>query len=150
MDQTVLAYIYHNDKVLMLFRNKKENDINEGKYMGVGGHIEKGETPDMALIREIKEETNLDVISYKLRGKLLFINKKYQEIIYLYTVDEVKGELIECNEGDLNYFDKNEIFSLKMWEGDYYFLKLLAQNEPYFELTLVYEDDVLLKIDRTL
>ena len=150
MDETVLAYIFKDDEVLMLYRNKKKVDINKGKWMGVGGHIEKGETPDKALVREIKEETNLDVISYELRGKLLFINKDYKELIYLYTVNKVKGELIECNEGELSYIKVDKLMDLNMWEGDYYFLKLLLNNEPYFELTLTYEDDKLLNINRNI
>ena len=149
MNQTVLAYIYHHHQVLMLFRNKKENDINEGKWVGVGGHIEINESPEHALIREIKEETNLDVISYQLRGLLSFINGDYEEIIYLYTVNEVKGEIGECNEGELRYFDEEDILKLNMWEGDKYFLDLIKQNEPYFELTLIYNGDKLIEIRRT-
>ena len=55
MDETVLAYIEIEGLYLMLYRNKKKNDMNEGKWMGVGGHIERGETPDQALVREVKE-----------------------------------------------------------------------------------------------
>lgn len=41
----------------MLYRNKKEKDINKGKYVGIGGHVEKNESPNEAVIREVKEET---------------------------------------------------------------------------------------------
>lgn len=150
MEETVLAYIFNDDEVLMLFRNKKKNDINKGKWMGVGGHIEKGETPEQALIREIKEETNLDVISYKFRGTLLFINNEYQEKIYLYTVDKYLGNIKECNEGDLQFFNKEDVVNLNMWKGDYYFYNLLLKDEPYFELTLIYDKDELIRIDRNL
>ncbi len=148
MDETVLAYIYKEDKVLMLYRNKKENDINEGKWMGVGGHIEKGETPDQALIREIKEETGLDTIKYQLLGVIYFTANNYHEKMYLYKVAEVVGSLIECNEGELSYIDKKDIFSLPMWEGDKIFLKYMEEDEPYFELDLVYQNDKLISWKR--
>ena len=58
---TTLCYIEQDGKYLMLYRNKKENDINEGKWIGVGGRFEEGETPEGALIREIKEELDVKI-----------------------------------------------------------------------------------------
>ena len=144
MDETVLAYIEIDGLYLMLYRNKKKNDMSEGKWMGVGGHIEPGETPDQALIREVKEETNLDVISFRYVAKLLFVNNDYQEIMHLYKVDEVEGEMKECNEGELRYIPKELINSLNMWEGDKYFLDRL--DDDYFELTLIYKDKELVEV----
>ena len=144
MDETVLAYIEIEGFYLMLYRNKKKNDMNEGKWMGVGGHIEPGETPGQALVREIKEETNLDVTSFRYVAKLLFVNDDYQEIMHLYKVDAVEGEIKECNEGDLRYIPKESIHLLNMWEGDKYFLDRL--DDDYFELTLIYKDKELVEV----
>lgn len=83
MDRTVLAYIKKDNSFLMLFRNKKKHDINKGKWVGIGGHIEEGENKEQALIREIKEETGLDVIKYQYRGELLFVNNDFEEVMYL-------------------------------------------------------------------
>ena len=149
MDKTVLAYIKNKDSYLMLFRNKKKNDINEGKYVGIGGHIELGESPEEAVVREVKEETNLDLTSYELRGKLYFESDGYEEMIYLYT-GEASGNLSECDEGELSYIPIEKVRDYKMWEGDYFFLRLIEKDEPYFELTLEYLDDKLIKITRTL
>ena len=148
MDKTVLCYLFKEEEVLLLFRNKKKNDINEGKWIGIGGHIEKGESPDETLIREVKEETNLNILSFEYRGKLYFINGEYKEVIYLYTSSNYSGEIKECDEGTLKYFPKNEIFNLPMWEGDKIFLKYLLTNTPYFELKLIYKGSTLLSVER--
>ncbi len=148
MDKTVLTYIEKDNKYLMLYRNKKENDLNEGKWIGIGGHIEKGETPDMAMIREVKEETGLDVISYKYRGLVHFASDDYQEVMYLYTVDSFKGELIECDEGTLEFIPKDNILSLNMWEGDKYFLNLIKEDVSDFEIELFYSKDKLIHYRR--
>ena len=141
MVETVLAYIRINHRILMLFRNKKKVDINKGKWIGIGGHLEEGETKDEALIREIKEETGLTVKNYSYRGELLFINDDFQEIMYLYLVDEVEGSLIDCDEGELRWFNEDEIMSLNMWEGDKVFLPRLLTTDEFIKLKLIYKDD---------
>ena len=148
IDKTVLAYIDINDQYLLLYRNKKKEDINKGKWIGVGGHIEERETPEDALRREIKEETGYNVIDFQKRGILHFGYGDYQEIIYLYTVAKISGEMIDCDEGMLKFFDKKEVFDLPMWEGDKIFLKYLLNDEPYFELELIYEGDKLISYKR--
>ena len=144
MNETVLAYIEKDNSYLMLLRNKKKHDINANKYIGVGGHLEKGETPVDALYREIKEETGLDVISYEYRGLIHFHYDDIYELMHLYVVSDFKGELIECNEGTLSWVKRSDIFSLDLWEGDKIFLKKLLNNDPYFELELNYLKDKLI------
>lgn len=140
MDKTVLAYIDNGNEYLMLYRNKKKNDYNHGKWIGVGGHIEDGEAPNQALIREIKEETGLDVLSYKLVGEIEFIDTDFNELMYLYIVDNYSGNLIECDEGDLKWIPKNDILKLNLYEGDKLFLERLLNNDyNKFDLRLTYE-----------
>ena len=86
----------------MLHRVKKHNDINEGKWIGVGGHAEDQESPEECLLREVKEETGLTLTSYKLRGLVTFICDKCEpELMCVFTANEYIGELTECNEGEL-------------------------------------------------
>ena len=146
MDKTVLVYIERNNQYLMLYRNKEENDLNEGKWMGVGGHIELNETKEEALIREVKEETGLDVLSYQYCGELLFINDDYEEIIYLYKVNDFEGELIECNEGTLKWINISKVMSLTMWEGDYIFMPKIINYKKEINMTLLYEGKKLIKV----
>ena len=146
MDKTVLAYIKKDNQFLMLYRNKKKKDINKEKWIGVGGHLEKGESKEQALIREIKEETGLDVLHYIYRGELLFVNNDFEEVMYLYLVDEVKGEIIDCDEGELAWIKKEDLMSLNMWEGDYKFLPLLINTDEFIRLKLIYKDDQLVGV----
>ena len=100
MEITTLCYIEKDNKYLMLKRIKKKEDINKGKWIGVGGHFEEGESPEECICREVLEETGLTLTSYKARGILTFVqNKTFTEYIWLFTADEFEGELIECNEG---------------------------------------------------
>lgn len=148
MDKTVLVYIFKDDKVLLLYRNKKKNDLNEGKYVGIGGHIETNETKEEALLREAKEETNLTLLDYKYHAKIYFKDDDYEEIMYLFSSSNFIGELKECDEGELHWINVSEIFSLPMWEGDKYFLTPLMNKEAYFEISLLYSKGKLIEYKR--
>ena len=143
LPETVLAYIEKDDSFLMLYRNKKKNDINANKWIGVGGHLEIDETPVDALKREVKEETGLDVKEYQYRGLIHFNYGELSELMHLFIVTKVSGELIECDEGTLQYISKSEVLNIPIWEGDRIFLKKLLCNDPYFELELNYQQDTL-------
>lgn len=141
--ETVLCYIFKDDEVLMLKKNEVKGDMNSSKWLGVGGHIEDGEHPDDAILRETKEETGLTLTSYDLLGTIKFyMNGKYSEKIYVYVGYEVKGEMISCDEGLLQFFKKDEILNLSLWEGDKIFLRPLLENKK-FKCSLYYEDNKL-------
>ena len=139
MDKTVLCYIKNNNSYLLMLRNKKKNDLNEEKWIGIGGHIEIGESKEDALVREVKEETGLTLNSFTYRGEILFINDDYQETMYLYTSNSFSGKLIECDEGELRWIKKDEILSLHLWEGDRIFLPILLNGDESINLKLIYK-----------
>ena len=143
--RTTLCYIERGDEYLFLHRVKKEKDVNAGKYIGVGGHIEPGESPTACMKREILEETGLRVKKYAYLGKIDFLNDLYPpERMYLYKVTAFEGELSPCDEGDLVWVKKNVMMNLNLWEGDRIFLPLLEkENEKPFQLDLHYSGDVL-------
>lgn len=144
MINTTLCYIEKDNKYLMLHRTKKENDLNEGKWIGVGGKFEKDETPEECLLREVKEETGLTLTKYKLRAVITFISNKWQtEYMYLFTSSEFTGELISCNEGELEWVAQDDILKLNIWEGDKIFLKKMIEEDNFFTLKVVYEGDKL-------
>ena len=135
---TTLCYIEKDNAYLMMHRVKKKNDINKDKYIGVGGHIEHGESPEDCILREIKEETGLDAINIRLRGLLSFVIDDYDEYSFLYTCDDYSGEIKDCDEGELVWVDKDKINDLPLWEGDKIFFELLNKRADFFSLKLVY------------
>ena len=145
---TTLCYIEKDEKYLMLHRVLKKNDINKDKWIGVGGHFEKGESPEDCLLREVKEETGLTLTSHRFRGLITFTfssqgRETDTEYMCLYTANGYEGELISCSEGNLEWVNKKDIFSLKLWEGDKIFFRLLQEERQFFSLKLVYQDDEL-------
>ena len=137
---STLCYIKRDESILMLHRVKKKNDINKGKWIGVGGHFEDGESPEECLIREVLEETGLKLASYKFRAIITFIyDKDITEYMHLYTADEFFGEMIECDEGNLSWVPKSKLLDLELWDGDKIFLRLLDERDDFFSLKLIYD-----------
>ena len=144
MKETTLCYVQKDNNYLMLHRIKKEEDVNEGKWIGIGGRIEEGETPEQCLVREAKEETGLLLTSYQYRGIVHFRSEDYEdEEMHLFTADAFEGELTECNEGVLKWIDRDKLYDLPMWEGDKLFFGLIRSNAKFFDLTLQYKKDKL-------
>lgn len=146
MVMTTLCYIEKDDCYLMLHRVKKENDINRDKWIGVGGHFEEGESPEECLLREVKEETGLTLHGFQFRGIVTFCCDGGETIyMCLYTSSEFEGDLIECEEGNLEWVKKSEVEQLPIWEGDKVFFRLLAEDAPFFSLKLCYEKGTLVE-----
>ena len=142
MINTTLCYITRGDDVLMLHRVKKKNDINKDKWIGIGGKFEGEESPDECLLREVREETGLELTQWQCRGVVTFLSDGCEgEFMYLFTADGFRGEPKECDEGDLQWVSRDFLYSLPMWEGDKIFLDLLWQDAPFFLLKLRYEGD---------
>ena len=151
MEITTLCYLEKDNKYLMLHRIKKKNDINEGKWIAPGGHCENGESPDDCVIREVREETGLDLKSVRFRGIVTFYSKDANhereditEYMCLFTSDDFEGNLIDCDEGTLEWVSKDELHKLNLWKGDLIFLNLIKDPaKPFFSLKLTYVGDVL-------
>lgn len=141
-----LCYIQHENKTFMIHRNKRENDMHLGKYNGLGGKLEAGETPRECAIREVKEECNLQVDELKLAGVITWnpnIDCK-RWIGFVYVITKFTGDVINnCPEGELEWVENNKLLSLPLWESDHVFLpKVLARE--FFEAEFVWKDTKLL------
>ena len=143
MLNTTLCYITRGDEVLMLHRTKKKNDLNQDKWIGIGGKFEANETPDECLLREAWEETGLTLTKWKCHGVITFLTdgEWEGEYMYLFSCDEFTGELKTCDEGELKWVSREFLDKLPKWEGDKIFLDLMWQDAPFFLLKLRYSGD---------
>ena len=143
---TTLCYIEQGRRYLMLHRVKKAGDENRDKWIGVGGHFEKGESPEDCLLREVREETGLTLTEYAFRGIVTFVSDDHEaEYMHLFTATGFTGTLIDCDEGALEWIDRDALYALPMWAGDRIFLRLIASPHPFFSLKLRYENGVLIE-----
>lgn len=157
MKQTTLCYIDDGDSYLMLHRVKKENDASHGKWIGVGGKCEADESPDECMLREVKEETGLEITEWRYRGIVTFISDTWpNEYMHLFTATKWNGEpdMSIDDEGELAWIKKADLpvtdvvgdQSINLWEGDKIFLRLmLDEGTPFFSLKLVYHQDMMTK-----
>lgn len=136
-----LCYLHHNGHTLMLHRVKKQNDIHAGKWNGLGGKFESGETPEECVIREVREESGLEIRNPKFVGLLMFPNFKGADwYVFVFTATEFEGELIESNEGHLQWIPDAEVESLNLWESDHVFIPWIREGK-FFSAKFVYEGD---------
>ena len=145
MNNTTLIYIEKDEKYLMLHRTKKENDINKDKWIGIGGHLENGESPEEGIQREVTEETGLRLLQYQYRGIITFVYNQQTEYMHLFTSNSFEGTLTDCDEGELAWVDKKQLLQYPLWPGDRIFLKLITEPCPFFSLKLVYQNDLLIQ-----
>ena len=142
-----LCYVKRDGCTLMLHRNKKANDIHEGKWNGLGGKFEAGETPEECVIREVYEESGLSIRDPKLRGLLMFPSFKGNDwYVFVFTANEFTGELIDSPEGHLAWIPDHEVRNLHLWESDHIFMSWI-QEEKFFSAKFEYDGDMMRSYD---
>lgn len=140
MKLSTLCYIKHNRKTLMIHRVKKENDMHKGKWNGLGGKLEQGETPEECVIREVKEEAGLTITKPILKGFLTFPKFAHSDdwYVFVFVAKKFTGTLIDSEEGDLAWIDDMKLPQLNLWEGDKIFLRWLSHKE-FFSGKFIYK-----------
>jgi 8-oxo-dGTP diphosphatase len=143
MKLATLCYVIDktHKKTLMLHRVKKANDYHEGKWNGLGGKLENGESPEDCVIREIKEESGLTIVSPRMNGFITFplFDGKDDWHVFIFTADNFSGELINSTEGNLEWIPNDKITELNLWDGDAIFLKWLNEDK-FFSAKFNYDN----------
>lgn len=141
MQLATLCYVKKNNKTLMIHRIKKENDMHEGKWNGLGGKFLPGETPEQCVIREVEEESGLIIEKPVLKGFLTFpkFSKNVDWYVFVYEAYNYSGEIIESDEGHLEWIRDSELTDLNLWEGDQHFFKWMDENK-LFSAKFYYEN----------
>jgi len=103
-----VCFIRRNGKILLLCRNREPL---KNKWTGVGGKTKFDEEPLESCVREVREETGLD-IQPKLAGVLTTINKPKGSkwALFVYTARGCRGKLKRCREGTLEWVDEEKLY----------------------------------------
>lgn len=142
MRNSTLCYIECGGCYLMLHRVKKVKDQNKDKWIGIGGGFEEDESPEDCVRREALEETGLTLGEVVLRSVVTFVIEDGEcEHMFLFKCSDFSGDLIDCDEGVLEWIPKSAIYDLELWEGDRIFLKKIEEDSVFFTLKLVYAKD---------
>lgn len=130
-----------DNQTLMIYRNKKENDYHEGKWNGLGGKFEIGESPEECAIRELKEESGLTAENLIMKGFITFpmFDGKNDWYVFVFVIDKFSGNLIDSKEGSLEWIPNEKLTGLNLWDGDKIFLPWLFQ-EKFFSAKFNYEN----------
>ena len=146
MVNTTLCHIERNGCYLMLHRIKKKNDLNQDKWVGIGGKFEDKESPEECNLREVFEETGLTLNSARYCGIVTFVSDKWgTEYMQIFKSSDFEGKLKECDEGVLEWVKIEDIYNLPIWQGDKIFLRLIEKDIPFFSLKLTYEGETLME-----
>jgi 8-oxo-dGTP diphosphatase len=138
-----LCYITYAGRTLMLHRTKRPGDIHAGKWNGLGGKLLPGESPEECLIREVQEESGLEIYHPRLRGLLMFPDFKGNDwYVFVFTASEFDGELQENEEGYLQWIPTSELESLPLWPSDHVFLPWIREDK-FFSAKFIYDGDEL-------
>lgn len=148
MKLATLCYVRQDGKTLMVHRIKKANDIHQGKWNGLGGKLEPGETPEDCAVREIREESGLQATHLIYKGLLTFPKFAHDEDWYafVFVIDQFTGNLINSPEGNLRWVDDGQVMQLNLWEGDRIFLPWLDRF-GVFSGRFIYRDGRLVEHD---
>ena len=145
---TTECYIRRGDEILFIHKGGK--DMNSGKFLGIGGHLEKGESPTECIIREIYEETGIkkeELSNLHMRAVITFVNSVYEdEYIHLYEAEYIGNDdpvQRYCDEGELKWVRKTDVYQLPIWEGDRRMFDEMFKDDSFFTMKLVYDGDEL-------
>lgn len=133
-----LAYVYDRaaKKVLLVHRNARSDDGHLGKYNGLGGKLEEGESVVDGVRRELREEAQIELTSFCLRGTINwpgFDPDGQGWLGFVFLVDGWTGTPPSANEeGTLSWIDVDRLVAaeLPMWDGDRHFLPLVFDDDP--------------------
>lgn len=135
-----LCYVRAQGRTLMVHRNRKADDYHHGKFNGLGGKLEPGESPEDCMRRELLEESGLLAQEWRLNGMITFptFDGTNDWYVFVFTISRTTGELIDSPEGDLHWIDDRRLQELNLWPGDRVFLPWL-NDARFFSARFTYD-----------
>ena len=140
--QTTLLFVIKNNRILLA---QKKRGFGVGKYNGVGGKLEPGETVEQAMIRETQEEITITPTQYQKCGVVKFDTYRKDErtmvVTHVYTANDYIGEPQETEEMKPDWFDITKIPFDQMYPTDQLWLPIILENRGYFEAEFKFDID---------
>jgi 8-oxo-dGTP diphosphatase len=133
-----LGYVLSPDRerVLLIHRNTRPDDLAYGKYNGLGGKLEPSEDVAAGMRRELEEEAGITATAMELRGTVSWpgFGKNGEDWFgFLFVITDYTGEARDANhEGTLEWTPLPRLVAcdLNLWPGDRYFLPLVFDDDP--------------------
>jgi len=129
--ESAMCFLLDGERVLLI-RNSRGS--SKGKWLGVGGKLDKGETPEQAIIREIREESGVQAKRLAYHGKTNFYMDGKQDlgiIVHIFTCKEFDGNPKSTEEGELRWFGKDEFPLDQMWDDTNYWMDLALSGKKF-------------------
>ncbi len=134
MKISTLCYIKYKNKYLMIHRVKRKEDLFKNFWNGIGGKLLDNESPEECVIREVKEETSLQIKNPKLKGIITFPNNRDSGetwYVFVYIVTKFEGNIIESGEGKLEWIPISKLKKLNIQDADKHFLQWLNKKQIF-------------------
>jgi len=124
---SVECFIFHNNKIL-LFKRSDDSKVFPGFWSIPGGHVDEGEDVLTAIIREVKEETGIDVSSKNVKLKYHALHNHLDRdemwIIFGFRVDvDQNYDVVNTHEGDSEWIDLDKLQEMEIFPPVAYYLK---------------------------
>lgn len=137
-DPATLVFVFRDDEILLI---DKKTGLGKGKINGPGGKVDPGETPEIAAIRECKEELDITVKNLEYCGEHRFqFVDGYSIHVWVYRTREFEGVPVETREAAPLWTRLDQIPFDRMWEDDKYWLPMVVRGER-FQTRWIFDGD---------
>ena len=141
--QTTLLYLLKDNQILLAM---KKRGHGEGKYNGIGGKVDAGETIEQAMVRETQEEIGVTPLKYQKRGQIVFDSYYKGEPalinVHIYTATEFNGEPQETEEMRPFWHEINQIPYDKMFQTDKIWLPQMLEKSGFLTGIFKFSNDL--------
>ena len=140
--RAVTCFIVENNELLL--QERPHGKVWGGLLNGPGGKIEPGETSLDAVVREVKEETNLDIMEPEFRGSVLLhipVPKALTVEVDIFVAQGCSGEAME-KEGKLGWYPIDQLPYSRLWRDQKYWLPAVLDGY-HVKAEIFYENETL-------